>query len=80
MPNPSDISVEKGPRPNAAQLWPASSGLVELKSKTGPLPSASTADVTESMIGTTEPKTPDSSWPVNSGNPHQHPRSLDQNA
>lgn len=33
-----------------------------------------------SVIGTTELKTPDSSWPVNSGNPHQHPRSLDQNA
>lgn len=45
MPNPSGISVGKGPRPNAAQLWPARSGLMELKSKTGLLPSASTADV-----------------------------------
>lgn len=80
MPNPSGISVEKGPKPNAAQLWSARSGLMELKSKTGLLPSASTADVTVSMIGTTEPKIPDSSWPVDSGNPHQHPGSLDQNA
>lgn len=80
MPNPSGISVGKGPRPNAAQLWSARSGLMELKSRTGLLPSASTADVIVSMIGTTEPKTPDFSWQGNSGNPPQHPRSLDQNA